>query len=282
MFKRIICLLSILGCGVSMAETSLVYSGTIGFTSPDQHFVSDTTRLSVQFRLYSAVNSTQPLWGVTTTVGVDYLGEFQVRLSDNMTDAVYDEGNTPMSELFSKDMAHFIGISIEGEQEINPRQEILYLPMSEMTDTTKELTSDSSIDRAKVTDIYANNNVVAESDVAITGSLSLETKEGTFNVGKMNVNNGILNVKDNKIKLLNKSPFDLTFDRGISSTTKLLSAPGGGGAIDKNENGGFLVIISKDNWSVPCVTIPVAAGAQYYFPADISGKVALRFFPFGN
>ena len=273
----------ILLCVAAFADATFVYTGRVGFVQQDQAFTEQTTKLSVCFRLYQDKGSTTPLWGVTTPVYVDKNGNFQVELGDGMTGAevVYDTSNTmTVEEIFKNNAARAIGISIEGGEEQYPKQEIHSVPFAANSSVAKGLTDKAAIANASANVIHVNDSA-SIGGLEVEDELSILSKDNNLQVSRLNVGENVEFTlgTETEAEILGTT-VDVVLENGISTGAPLVGPDGC--YINGNTTGGFLVIISRDSWRAPCVTIPVAANQICSAPFSVSGKTHLRFYRFGN
>lgn len=262
------------------ADARFTYSGRIGLNSGAGF--GGNTELPVRFRLYGSKTAAEHVWEMGCTVTVNKDGMFRVMIQDGKEGCTYGAGQKTLDYLFERDMVRAIGVAINGEAEIYPRQEMLSTPVVDRAETAGRLTKNPEIGTLKAGEVQTSASFTAGGGVTITDPVKLERTADSFTVDELAVQSGEFKARDRKFRMFARAPHEKTVDGGITSSTVLVSKPGGGGLIDKNSSGGFLVVVSYENWKAPCVTVPVGAGESYRFPDSLAGKVKLRFYPFGN
>lgn len=266
---------------MSYASSTFVYSGRIAFLDDSQNFKDETTKLMASFRLYKDATSISPLWEVTTPIYLDKDGNFQITLGDGMTGegVVYSSANTKtVEELFNQNAVRSLGVSIEGEAEQYPRQEIHSIPFAVNSNVANDVVRESSVADATADEVIIKGSAEMQ-DLEITKELTLNKQD--FSVNEIAFGNkSAFSTRGVSTELLGSGVKEYSATNGIKKGQTLVGLSGA--LITGNTTGGFLVIISRENWTCPCVTIPINAYESYSSPFDLSGKVDLRFYSFGN
>jgi len=117
---------------------------------------------SITFRLYKEASGGSALWAGTTTVATDENGMFGVELNDSLTKGA-GVGTTlaaVFAETIAKDIPLYVGLTVAGGAEIQPRQKLLAAPVASVAKSIRR----------------AGGNFVVNGSVTFNGATTLEKK----------------------------------------------------------------------------------------------------------
>ena len=126
--------------------------------------------VEMTFKLYPSKGSNDAFWSTTTNVLVDATGRFQVALRG--TDS---NGNNLAEQLDGCDAA-WIGVSIDGESEQSPRQELTAAARAERAQVADSLAASPQIGQVDTGTLEAEG--IRAMDVAVDGAVNVKV-DGT-------------------------------------------------------------------------------------------------------
>jgi len=223
-------------------------------------------RVDVQFALYDRAVGGAALWTGTNSVMPSREGAFQCELVGEGLAAAFTNAN-----------ARFIGVSIGGEAEHYPRQEVFAAPIADLAKSAKRLAPGGSALDVEVESLTART--MSTASLSLRGNLAF-TKSGTALslTSARIVSGGTLTLKKGgEFSLLKQSaPQSYSFDSISADRTMFYT--GSGGLVT-------LMSESRDNWDksdgVPCVTWAVSPG-YICPPISVAHPVKVYFYPFGT
>lgn len=133
--------------------------------------------LQVEFRLYTAATGGSAVWGRMYTVILDENGLFNVELCDDEGTLLSDSPGDSLLDVLAAAVGElFIGVTVYGDKEISPRQQLLSVPYALMAGDVHEARNNFTVqgelmvnDGAEVTGtVQANQMIIEEDDYQTT------------------------------------------------------------------------------------------------------------------
>ncbi len=248
-------------CAHAEEDFSFVYRGRInpaGVTMP--------ATVPVTYSLYKDANGGDPAWTGTEAVRPNSDGLFQCMLSGDGVAAAFTNAN-----------ARFLGVSINGEAEQYPRQEIFAAPVVDRSIMADQLMPGGTVDTMDTSAIWAKNATFGS--LTVTGNLKLEGGSASITISSASLENDTCSLrlkKGERVSIFRNSAPDSFEFNSLNTGTRMFHTG----------SGGFVTVMSKDRnyWDnsdgVPCVTWAVGSG-DVYPPFNVGHPVKVYFYPFG-
>ncbi|MBR3221959.1 MAG: hypothetical protein IKF72_06945 [Kiritimatiellae bacterium] len=246
-------------CALGAEDFAFTYRGCINGTSIPRH-------VDVQFALYDRAAGGTALWTATNSVMPATNGFFQCELAGDGLAAAFTNAN-----------ARFLGVSIGGEAEQYPRQEVFAAPLVDQAESAASLAPNGSAERVYVTNLCAQTMSLGWLDLYGNLVFTKPTSSLTLTYARNWDGSTLILKKGGEVSLLRPSaPQAYSFD-SIASNRAMFSTP----------SGGLVTVMSasSSDWdradSVPCVTWAVSPG-NIYPPFGVGHPVKVYFYPFGT
>lgn len=238
------------GLAVS-AEFAFTYRGRLDMTGH-----AAVPELPVKIAAYAEATGGQPVWSGTYTVRPNAGGLFQIQLAGAELEAV-----------FRADTAHWLGISVNNGEEHYPRQQILTTPLATRAASAERLAKDGTVNVLDTPALSAKS--VTAGDVTIAGTLKATGPSSTLSVTELG-GRGNRTLSGPSVRVFADAAPEWYHFSGISAGQTLFTS----------EHGGLVTLMTDDNWTAPCVTWFVGAGAVPA-PFSASGTVQVYHYKFG-
>lgn len=265
----------LLAIGLSLrAEIPAVitYRGRVGKSSTG---AAVTGEMPVTFRLYPSETSKTALWGISLTALLSSGGFFQTELQDGLAAGTYLTTNSLASVLRTAS-AFYIGVTIgKGQREQYPRQRLLAEPLVERVPVAASLKDGGTVTAADVKTLTTSTLDVKGSAV-VTNSLQVSGAGQSMTLANISMDAG-------SSFSLNSSagPF-LMFARGAPTSWTVTNPSQDQRLVTGGDSGGVLCLVTQDNWTAPCLCIPVNPYQIVTCPAAFSGTVKLLYYSYGT
>ena len=221
-------------------------------------------RVDVQFALYARATGGAALWTVTNSVLPAANGTFQCELAG--------EG---LAAAFTNATARFLGVSVGGEAEMYPRQEVFAAPVVDLASSAARLAPNGSAGKVDVTNLTARTMSIAS--LTISGDLAFTKPNATLTLLSARNLDGTMTLKKGGAVSLLKPSAPQSYSFSSISADRTMFYTGSGGLVT-------LMSESRDDWDksdgVPCVTWAVSPG-YICPPFSVSHRVKVYFYPFG-
>ena len=245
-------------CALGAEDFAFTYRGCINGTPIPSN-------VDVQFALYDRATGGAALWTATNSVMPATNGFFQCELAGDGLAAAFTNAN-----------ARYLGVSIGGEAEQYPRQEVFAAPLVDHAKCAASLAPNGNAESVLVTNLSAKTMSLGKLD--LHGNLAFKKSGTSLTLTYVrNLDGATLTMKKGgEVSLLKPAaPLKYTFDsiavnRAMFNTT----------------SGGLVTVMStsRDNWDgedgMPCVTWAVSPG-YIHPPVNVNHPVTVYFYPFG-
>lgn len=245
-------------CAFGADGFAFTYRGCLkGASIPD--------RVEVQFALYERATGGAALWTGTNTVMPTADGVFQCELAGEGLAAAFTNAN-----------ARFLGVSIGGEAEHYPRQEVFAAPVADLAESATRLAPGGSVGKVEAGKLSAQTMSIAS--LSLGGDLTFTKPGTTFTLSSARlVSGGTLTLKKGgEVSLLKQSAPQSYLFSSIYVNKPMFYTSSGGLVTVMSE--------SRDDWDksdgVPCVTWAVSPG-NICPPFSVTHPVKVYFYPFG-
>jgi len=154
-------------------DTSIAYQGVLKNAAGTEAI---TGSKNITFALYTAATGGTAIWGRTVAVNLDNDGLFNVDLTDDNGSALAGAANANLVNALkaARSGTLYVGLTVEGSGEIQPRQKILMTPYASWAADATNASGDFNVaGKATVKNAEVTNELTVDGKTTLKGTVTL-------------------------------------------------------------------------------------------------------------